>query len=258
MWSVRLNESGSYVRVANSFFKCFYFVFLVLTSVQAVAQSTGVSASVESATAVSEGSLSESNVSVSVSPVSESSALKSSALESAVSGSSASVSTSLSGGASKSTPPATLPPFSTSSILQMLFGLGLVIALIFFLAWFLKRIGGVGGLAQSGLRVVATLPLSTRERIVLVQAGDKQLLLGVAPGRVNLLETFDEPVIDSTSVSGNQFSNRLKEAMAKRQKQPQKVAGSGAAIPEGVGDISSSGLANEGRSIRSESRDKRL
>ncbi|OMH30042.1 flagellar biosynthetic protein FliO [Motiliproteus sp. MSK22-1] len=177
--------------MANSAIKWLFLVLLLLTSVNAMAQAVITSAAVKSSSTESVTS-----VSAGANP---------------------------GGNVVDSTAPVVVPPFSTDSILQMLFGLGLVVALIFTLAWLLKRIGGVGGFAQSGLRVVATLPLSTRERAVLVQAGDKQLLLGVAPGRVNLLETFDKPVIDSASTSGNQFSHRLKDAIARRQSKPQAV-----------------------------------
>lgn len=106
-------------------------------------------------------------------------------------------------------------PFSMASLLQLFLGLGLVIGLILLLAWLIKRFGGAG-FASSGMKVVATLPLSARERVVLVEAGDKQLLLGVAPGRVNLLASYDEPLLEVESLQTAPFAERLKEAMARR------------------------------------------
>ncbi len=110
--------------------------------------------------------------------------------------------------------PMVVEPFSAASLMQLLLGLGLVIVLIFALAWFVRRAGGLGQ-SQGGLRVVASLPLSTRERVVLVQAGEHQLLLGVAPGRVNLLQQFDTPVIDPQATPPGAFADRLREAVSR-------------------------------------------
>ena len=77
-------------------------------------------------------------------------------------------------------------PVNAGSVMQLLAGLILVVALILLLGWLVKRYSGLPG-QNRALRVVASLPLSARERLVLVQAGDQQLLLGVAPGRVSVL-----------------------------------------------------------------------
>ncbi len=109
----------------------------------------------------------------------------------------------------------TLPSFSGESAAQLLLGLLAVIGVIFLMAWFLRRMGAAGGLGHKGLRVVCMLPLGTRERLVLVQAGDEQLLLGVAPGRVNLIKTLDEPIIRTKDAEAGDFARRLKDAMGR-------------------------------------------
>lgn len=106
-------------------------------------------------------------------------------------------------------------PFSFASLIQLILGLGLVIGLILLLAWLVRRMGGAG-FAGSGMKVIATLPLSARERVVLVEAGGKQLLLGVAPGQVTLLASYDEPLLDAQALNSCTFAERLKEAMARR------------------------------------------
>ncbi|MFT6913987.1 MAG: flagellar protein FliO/FliZ [Motiliproteus sp.] len=98
---------------------------------------------------------------------------------------------------------------------QLLAGLVLVLLIFMGLAWLVRRTGVAGGFSQQGLRVVATLPLSTRERVVLVQAGSQQLLLGVAPGRVNLLQSFEEPLIEVPAATHPPFAQWLQRAKAK-------------------------------------------
>lgn len=106
-------------------------------------------------------------------------------------------------------------PFSTDALAQLLLGLLGVVALILFLAWIAKR---AIGMPQSGrhMRIVTGLPLGTREKIVLVEVGKEQLLLGVAPGRVSLLTRFDEPVV-KLDVHEDAFGQRIMEALQRRQ-----------------------------------------
>ena len=74
---------------------------------------------------------------------------------------------------------------------QVTLALLLVLAAIFGVAWFLRRLRGITGGAAS-LQVIAQVALGARERAVVVQVGTQQLLLGVAPGRVNLLQALPE------------------------------------------------------------------
>lgn len=104
-------------------------------------------------------------------------------------------------------------PVTSGSIVQVALSLLLVIAVIFGLAWLMRRMQAGAGFSSKGMKVVAMLPLSTRERVVLVDVGGRQLLLGVAPGRVSLLQSFDEPVLDAGASGGAEFRQRLKQAL---------------------------------------------
>ncbi|WP_370278283.1 flagellar biosynthetic protein FliO [Pontibacterium sp.] len=103
-------------------------------------------------------------------------------------------------------------PFSTEAVLQLVLVLFFIIALILALAWFARRTMGA---AQGGqhMRVITGLPLGAREKVVLVEVGKEQMLLGVAPGRVNLITRFDEPVVDSSQQPNNVFGQRLAEVL---------------------------------------------
>lgn len=105
-------------------------------------------------------------------------------------------------------------PFSTAALLQVLFGLLFVVALILVLAWFARRTMGVPAAGQH-MRVIGGIPLGARERAVLVQVGQEQLLLGVAPGRVTLLCRFETPVVD-TSLPEGRFGRQVMEALQRR------------------------------------------
>jgi flagellar protein FliO/FliZ len=103
---------------------------------------------------------------------------------------------------------------TSSNVLQVVLGLGVVVGTILVLAWGLKKVSGIQ-IGNRRLKVIATLPLSTRERVALIQVGEKQILVGVAPGRVSLLESFDQPVIEPEE-DVESFADKLKKSMEAR------------------------------------------
>ena len=88
-------------------------------------------------------------------------------------------------------PPVTMPAgSSTGSLLQTLFALILVLAVLGALAWFLKRYGPKVGGGNANVRVVGSLNLGGRERIVVVEVGNEWIVVGASPGRINALATM--------------------------------------------------------------------
>ena len=55
--------------------------------------------------------------------------------------------------------------------------------------------------------------MGQRERILLVEVGGEQLVVGVAPGRVELLHHLAEPVASTTEGGGSDFTHRLQERL---------------------------------------------
>jgi flagellar protein FliO/FliZ len=76
------------------------------------------------------------------------------------------------------------------TVFALLFVLGLILAL----AWLAKRMPGIAGSSNPALRVVASLSLGPRERVVVVDVGGQQLLLGVGAGGTRALHTLDAPL----------------------------------------------------------------
>ncbi len=115
----------------------------------------------------------------------------------------------------------TTEPVGVGNYVQMFFGLFIVVALIFGMAWFMRRMGNINGAATGNLKVLGGVSVGQRERIVLVQAGDIQLLVGVAPGEIRTLHVMDEPIVSSTNSNQNipnSFANKLHDAIKKRGK----------------------------------------
>ncbi len=86
-------------------------------------------------------------------------------------------------------------PSPSAQLLRLIVGLVVVVAAVFVLSRVLPRFGGRALTGGRGFRVVASLPVGQRERVVLLEVGDRQVMLGVAPGRVNTLHVLDEPVV---------------------------------------------------------------
>lgn len=83
---------------------------------------------------------------------------------------------------------------SSAYLVQLLAGLLVVIAAIVVLAFLMRRMPGMQSRLSGDFRVLGAISLGSRERMLLVQVGDTQLLVGVAPGRVQTLHVLDEPL----------------------------------------------------------------
>lgn len=103
---------------------------------------------------------------------------------------------------------------------QLVIGLLLVLGLIFFLAWLLRRVqqAGPAGKGQV-IDIVGSRALGPRDRLVLVQVGNEQILLGLSPGTITALHVLKEPVqAPTTEQAAPEFAQRLMELLGKDQK----------------------------------------
>ncbi len=87
--------------------------------------------------------------------------------------------------------------FSSSSesmnsgyLLQLVGGLLIVILCIVVLAWVARRFSRLQRSSDGRMEILGTLSMGARERVVLLRVGGQQLLLGVAPGRINTLRVI--------------------------------------------------------------------
>jgi flagellar protein FliO/FliZ len=78
--------------------------------------------------------------------------------------------------------------------MSMIMSLLMVLAVIVVSAMILKRFQGVRH-NINGLKIVTSLHLGAKEKLVVVQAGKQQLLLGVTAQQITLLETLDDPLV---------------------------------------------------------------
>ena len=74
--------------------------------------------------------------------------------------------------------------------MQAFLALALIVALLVATAWLARKISGGKGFGQGGMKVIGGVALGPRERIVLVEAGDTWLVIGIVPGQIRTLHTM--------------------------------------------------------------------
>ncbi|WP_437180507.1 flagellar biosynthetic protein FliO [Pseudomonas ekonensis] len=104
---------------------------------------------------------------------------------------------------------------------QLVLGLLLVLGLIFFLAWLLRRVqqAGPAGKGQV-IELIGSRALGPRDRLVLVQVGNEQILLGLSPGTITALHVLKEPVdVPAAAEKATpEFAQHLLKVLGKDQK----------------------------------------
>lgn len=103
---------------------------------------------------------------------------------------------------------------SASSLISALLALMLVIALILGLAWLLRRMPGNAFNGSAGLRPVASLAVGAKERLLVVDVGGEQLLLGITAGGISLLHTLPRPLPEPSG--GANFASFLGKHLGSR------------------------------------------
>ncbi|MYN26088.1 flagellar biosynthetic protein FliO [Duganella sp. CY42W] len=117
--------------------------------------------------------------------------------------------------------PQPVAPSTGGGLLQTSLALIFVIGLMLGLAWLTKRFGprNFGG-GNSNIKLVGTLSVGTRERILVVEVGEQWIVVGASPGRMNALATMprqesSEPLQTAALPTAN-FAEWFKQTIDKR------------------------------------------
>ena len=104
------------------------------------------------------------------------------------------------------------PPPEGPSLLPLILTLVFVLALIPVAVWILKRLGAGNVSSSAGLRVVAQLSIGQRERLVVVEAGERWLILGVTPSAINRIGTLPKGELPEGPTTSVSFASLLMHA----------------------------------------------
>lgn len=107
--------------------------------------------------------------------------------------------------------------FTGDYLLQVIGSFVVVILLLVGVLVLLRRFNGVSSQMSGNMRVVSSVGVGQRERVVLLQVGEEQILVGVGPGNVRKIHAFDEPVVEPSASTTPSFSDVWKVAMGKTE-----------------------------------------
>ena len=117
-----------------------------------------------------------------------------------------------------------------SDWLSFAFSFGVVLALLGALLYALKRMqsGNLLGMGQRRIRVIDTMSLAPRQKVVLVRVKDQDILLGITVQQINTLASFplsaeemaadaaaQASSVENTAPLAQRFADLLKSAQNK-------------------------------------------
>ena len=100
-----------------------------------------------------------------------------------------------------STAAETVPPVvSAGTYIQTGLALALIVALLIGAAWLARKLSGSKGLGQGSMKIVGSVALGPRERIVLLEVGDEWLVIGVVPGQIRTLHRLAKGTVMTENI----------------------------------------------------------
>lgn len=105
---------------------------------------------------------------------------------------------------------AAIDPFSAESLFRMFGGLLLVLVLVVALVWGLKKLQRLPVGSADSIQLVGALSVGQREKVVVVQLGEVQLVLAVCAGRIDFLHTLQKPLPNHRPLNApSSFSEKM-------------------------------------------------
>ena len=112
----------------------------------------------------------------------------------------------------------TTTPLSSAALVETLLGLVFVLAIIVILAWLIKRTNRFQATANGEMKIIAGLALGARERAVLLQVGEQQILVGVTAQQVQTLHVLDTPIkTEQATLKPIDFADKFQQILKHRK-----------------------------------------
>jgi len=106
-------------------------------------------------------------------------------------------------------------PVDITSIFQVLMALFVVVIAIFVVAWVFKKYSSNYGQGMQGIKVITALSLGGKEKAVVIQVGDEQIMLGVSPGYVRKIHDLEQPLQLNERPENSSFLSKLNQEIQK-------------------------------------------
>ncbi|WP_371324744.1 flagellar biosynthetic protein FliO [Dechloromonas sp. ZY10] len=105
---------------------------------------------------------------------------------------------------------------------QAMLALAFIVILLLGAAWLARKITGGKGFGQGGVKIIGGVALGPRERVVLIEAGDTWLVIGIVPGQIRTLHRMPRGTSGTTGedappVAPAAFADWLKTITERRR-----------------------------------------
>lgn len=105
------------------------------------------------------------------------------------------------------------PIINGSDILGLGISTLIVVAAVVGLGWLYSRIRLPGSGSADIINIVASQALGPKERLLLIEVGEQQLLVGLTSSQVSTLHTFEDPIsVQKDAAQSPGFLERLRIA----------------------------------------------
>ncbi len=95
----------------------------------------------------------------------------------------------------------------------------LVLGIFFFFLWVLRKSGALPLTRETQvIQIIGGLSLGMREKLILIQVGKKQVLLGLTPGKIERLLVLegDDVFVAPAKEAGQEFATKLQQILSMR------------------------------------------
>ena len=107
---------------------------------------------------------------------------------------------------------------------SMIMSLLMVLVLIIISAWVLRKFNVVNQ-SVAGMKVITSLPLGHKEKLIVVQVGEEQLLLAVSAQQITYIKTLEKPLEVGDAISPA-FGQSFKDIFVKKSHTSSKIKSS--------------------------------
>ncbi|MGH8145808.1 MAG: flagellar biosynthetic protein FliO [Rhodanobacteraceae bacterium] len=121
--------------------------------------------------------------------------------------------------AAASATPAATTTGSVGELVRVVLSLIAVVAMILAVGWFTRRMQTRVRPGGQRMRCLETLPVGVKERVLLLEVGDRQLLVGASPSGLRTLLVLDEALPEpKTSAPVSSMPGNFRDILAQWRK----------------------------------------
>lgn len=112
-------------------------------------------------------------------------------------------------------------PMNISYVAQILVSFLVVIGFIFFMAWLMRRSGRFSYGSGQVIKIISSMSLGMREKILVIEVGGENIVVGVAPGQIRTLHVLDgnTQLASKADIKSHTESRGFKQLIDKFSKQ---------------------------------------